>query len=149
MEKFIGNMDAKADAKGRVFVPVVFRRILHLAEETQLILRKNESQDCLTLFSKTQWEEELMQLRQKLNKWDAEQQGLFRHFSSQVEVMEMDGNGRILIPKKYLQMTGITHEVRFVGMYDSIELWNPDRLEKANLSLKDSQDSIKRFLVNT
>lgn len=141
-------MEAKADAKGRVFVPAVFRRILHLAEETQLVLRKDDFHDCLILYPKTQWDEELVQLRQKLNKWDAGQQRLFRHIASQVEVMEIDGNGRILIPKKYLQMTGITHEVRFLGMNDSIELWSPDRLEKVILSPEDLQDSINRFLAN-
>ena len=39
--RFLGNSEAKTDAKGRVFFPAVFRKQLQTAAEECLILRKD------------------------------------------------------------------------------------------------------------
>ena len=39
--QFLGNIDAKLDGKGRVFVPAQFRRLLEQSGETALVLRVN------------------------------------------------------------------------------------------------------------
>ena len=107
MIRFLGNIEAKADAKGRVFIPAQFRRQLQSGSEDKLIMRKDVFQDCLVLYPEEVWNEELDELRQRLNKWNANHQLIFRQFVSDVEIITMDGNGRILIPKRYLQITGI------------------------------------------
>ena len=48
---------------------------------------------------------------------------VLRQFLSYVEVLPIDGNGRILVPRRYLRMASIEQCVRFVGMDDTIELW--------------------------
>ncbi|NLZ73905.1 MAG: cell division/cell wall cluster transcriptional repressor MraZ, partial [Bacteroidales bacterium] len=50
MSHFLGNFEAKVDAKGRVFVPAVFRKLLQQKEEEWLVLRKDIFQDCLVLY---------------------------------------------------------------------------------------------------
>ena len=50
--RFLGNSEAKTDAKGRVFFPAVFRKQLQTAAEECLILRKDTYQDCLVLYLK-------------------------------------------------------------------------------------------------
>ncbi|MDD3727871.1 MAG: cell division/cell wall cluster transcriptional repressor MraZ, partial [Dysgonamonadaceae bacterium] len=37
MNQFLGNFEAKADAKGRIFVPAVFRKLLQLQDEEWLV----------------------------------------------------------------------------------------------------------------
>ena len=46
--QFIGNVEAKMDAKGRVFFPASFRKLLQA--EGRLIMRKDIYQDCLVLY---------------------------------------------------------------------------------------------------
>lgn len=46
MIRFLGNIEAKADAKGRVFIPAQFRRQLQAGSEDKLIMRKDVFQDC-------------------------------------------------------------------------------------------------------
>ena len=104
MIRFLGNIEAKADAKGRVFIPATFRKQLQIASEEKLIMRKDVFQDCLTLYPESVWNEELNELRSRLNKWNSKHQLIFRQFVSDVEVVTPDNNGRILIPKRYLQM---------------------------------------------
>jgi MraZ protein len=149
MERFIGNIDAKTDVKGRVFVPATFRKTLQSAGETSLILRMDVYKDCLVLHPKCQWENKLDQLRENLDEWDEEAQNTFRQFAYLVESVEMDASGRILIPKKYLQMANITNEVRFLGMGDCIELWNRGQLEKTLLSPEDFRANVRKFLTKS
>ena len=146
MDAFIGTVNAKTDVKGRVFVPASFRKILQLSGESRLILRKDVYQDCLVLSPEKIWKDELNALQERLNKWDEEEQHLFRQFSWLVETLELDSTGRILIPKKYLQMANISNTVCFVGMNHTIELWNPDLLAKSMMSVEDLKSRVKQFL---
>ena len=115
MIRFLGNIEAKTDTKGRVFIPAGFRKQLQAASEERLVLRKDVFQDCLILYPESVWFKTQNQLRQRLNKWNAKHQQIFRQFVSDAEIMIPDGNGRILLPKRYLQMAGIQGEVRFIA----------------------------------
>ncbi len=130
MLQFLGNIEAKTDAKGRIFVPAVFRKRLQGAEEEFLVLRKDIFQDCLVLYPGTVWENEIETLRSRLNRWNEEQQQVFRQFVLDAERIEMDASGRILIPKRYMVLVGIESEVRFLGVDNTIEIWAKEKLEK-------------------
>ncbi|MCC8188301.1 MAG: division/cell wall cluster transcriptional repressor MraZ [Bacteroides sp.] len=130
MIRFLGNIEAKADMKGRIFIPVQFRKQLQAASEERLIMRKDVFQDCLVLYPESVWNEKLNELRSRLNKWNATHQLIFRQFVSDVEIISPDSNGRILIPKRYLQITGIRSEVRFIGIDNKIEIWAREKTEQ-------------------
>jgi MraZ protein len=130
MLQFLGNMEAKADAKGRIFIPALFRKRLQSEGEEFLVLRKDIFQDCLVLYPGSVWEKEIGLIRSRLNKWDREQQQIFRQFLLDAERIEMDANGRILIPKRYLQMVSIEADVRFLGVDETIEIWAKEKLEQ-------------------
>ncbi len=130
MIQLLGNIEARTDAKGRVFIPAIFRKQLQVAEEERLVLRKDVFQDCLVLYPESVWFATQNQLRNRLSKWSAREQAIFRQFVSDAEVMTPDGNGRILLPKRYLQMAGIESDVRFIGMDDTIEIWAKERTEE-------------------
>lgn len=121
--RFLGHLEAKTDKKGRVFLPAVFRREMQTAGEERLVLRKDIFQPCLVLYPESVWNNQLDALRSKLNRWNKKHQQIFRMFVSDVELITLDGNGRFLIPKRYLKMANIQEEVRFIGMDDTIEIW--------------------------
>lgn len=127
--RFIGNIEARTDAKGRVFLPAVFRKELHASGEDSLVLRKDVFQSCLVLYPASVWNEQMDVLRSRLNRWNATHQQIFRQFVSDAEVMSIDANGRILLPRRYLAMAGITQSVRFIGMGDTIEIWSSEALQ--------------------
>ena len=134
MLQFLGNIEAKVDAKGRIFVPAIFRKQLQNHNEEYLVLRKDVFQDCLLLYPGTVWEKEIEFLRNRLNKWNKEQQQIFRQFVLDAERIEMDSSGRILMPKRYMQMADIDVEVSFLGVDSVIEIWSKENLEKPLLS---------------
>lgn len=128
--RFLGTIDSKADAKGRVFLPASFRKVLSTAGAERLVLRKDIFQRCLVLYPESVWNQMLDSLRARLNRWNRQDQMVFRQFVSDVEPVTLDGNGRFLIPRRYQQMAGIEGLVRFIGMDDAIEIWNGDVAEE-------------------
>jgi MraZ protein len=69
-------------------------------------------------------------LRSKLNRYNRQHQEILRQFVSDAERIELDGNGRFLIGKRYLQLAGIDRDVKFIGMDDTIEIWAAEKAEK-------------------
>ena len=128
--RFIGNIEAKSDSKGRVFLPAYFRRALQTVGNSKLMMRKDIFQECLVLYPEESWNKQLDALRSRLDRWNAHHQMIFRQFVADVEEINIDSNGRILIPKRYMKMAGIEQEVRFIGMDDTIEIWAKEKLEQ-------------------
>ena len=128
--RFLGNIEAKTDAKGRVFLPAAMRKVLQGAGEELLVMRKDVHQPCLVLYPESVWNCQMDEARARLNRWNSHEQELFRQFVMNVEFISLDGNGRFLIPKRYLQMAGIEQSVHFIGMGDCIEIWASQHVEK-------------------
>ena len=85
--RFLGNTEAKTDAKGRVFLPVAFRKVLQASGEESLVLCKDLHQPCLVLYPESVWNEQMDALRNRLSRWNAAHQQLFRQFVSDVELV--------------------------------------------------------------
>lgn len=128
--QFIGSSDAKVDSKGRVFLPANFRHVMQKAGEEAMVMRKDVFQDCLVVYPESVWRAQLTELRIRLNRWNRQEQQIFRQFSADAEVLTTDSNGRILLPRRYRELAGINMEVRFIGMDDTIEVWAREKVEK-------------------
>ena len=128
--RFLGNSEAKTDAKGRVFLPAVFRKQLQAASQECLILRKDTYQDCLVLYPENVWNEQM----------------IFRQFVSDVEVITLDGNGRFLIPKRYLKLAKIQQDVRFIGLDDTIEIWSKEIADKPFITPEDFGKELEEIM---
>ncbi len=144
--KFLGNIEAKLDAKGRVFIPATFRKQLQAAGEESLVLRKDVFQDCLVLYPESVWFGIQEQLRRRLNRWNNRQQTIFRQFVCDAEVVPLDGNGRILISGRYLALAGIQKDVRFIGMDDTIEIWAKEQTGQSFLSPEEFSRAMQDIL---
>ncbi|MDD2298708.1 MAG: division/cell wall cluster transcriptional repressor MraZ [Fermentimonas sp.] len=149
MLQFLGNIEAKADAKGRMFIPAGFRKRLLSEGESFLVLRKDIFQNCLVLYPGSVWENEINELRNKLSKWDREQQQIFRQFVLDAERLEMDANGRVLIPKRYLQMVSVETDVRFLGVDNTIEIWAKEELEKPLVEPDEFSSKLEELMGRT
>jgi MraZ protein len=134
MSFFIGNSDAKADAKGRIFIPSHYRKALPQGENARIAMRKDLHFDCLMLYPENVWNEYVESLKKNLNMWNPRDKMLLGQFSFDAVWLEIDSQGRVLIPKKYLQQIGAGNDVTFVGMVDSFALWAKDGFERSKLA---------------
>ena len=48
--RFLGNIEARTDSKGRVFLPATFRKVLQQEGVEHLVLRKDVHEKCLILY---------------------------------------------------------------------------------------------------
>ena len=145
--RLLGNIEAKVDAKGRVFLPAVFRKALQTAAEETLVMRKDVFQQCLVLYPESVWNTQMDLLRSHLNRWNRKHQEIYRQFVSDVELLTLDGNGRFLIPKRYLRMADISQEVKFIGMGDTIEIWSTALTEKPFMEPDDFGKALEEVMT--
>ena len=136
--RFFGDFPAKTDAKGRVFLPAAYRKVLAANGEEKLVMRRDLHQACLVLYPESLWNQMLDALRAKLNWWNREHHDIIRGFVADSEIVELDGNGRFLINKRKMNEVGINQEVRFLAVDDTIEVWDKDVFEQHLQSQKDS-----------
>lgn len=116
----VGNFLHNIDAKGRVFIPAKFR--LDLGSHFY-IYRSHDG--CIRAYGESEWNVVLEKLKSSTVKSNKLRR---RILSSTVEV-EMDTQGRILIPEELRKYALIIDKVRIVGMADWVEFWNPEKFE--------------------
>lgn len=128
----IGQFQAKLDSKNRVFLPAAFRRALQSrdsgseqSEEITVIIRRDFFENCLVIYPVDQWRSEVDKVRARLNRFDNAQQMVYRKMVSEALELSLDANGRILIPQGLLDKVGISQDILFVGMEQTIEVWSP------------------------
>lgn len=84
---------------------------------------------CIHVYTQEQWES-LMQKARRLNQFTKEERRAIRWLVGDYETVEMDKQGRILIPGHLAQYAGIKDRVYFVRMLDWFEIWDPETYEK-------------------
>lgn len=99
------------------------------------------------LYPGSVWEKEIEMLRGRLSRWDREQQQIFRQFVLDAERIEMDTSGRILIPKRYMQMVSIGSDVRFLGVDETIEIWAKEKLEQPLIDPDEFSSALQQLMA--
>lgn len=145
--RFLGNIEAKTDAKGRAFLPAIFRKVLQAGGDERLVLRKDVFQPCLVLYPESVWNEQMDALRTRLNRWNKQHQQVFRQFVSEVELLTLDGNGRFLLPKRYLCMAEIEQSIKFIGMGDTIEIWSNRKVEEQQMKPEEFGQALEELMI--
>ncbi len=146
--RFIGNIEAKTDAKGRVFLPAVFRKVLQASGEESLILRKDAFARCLVLYPKSVWNEQIDALSQRLSKWRAADRMVMRSYVDGAIEQTLDGNGRLLLPKRYLEYAEIEQNLKFIGVDNTIEIWRKDEDEKPFMEPEEFGKMLEQLMGN-
>ena len=136
MIRFIGEYNAKVDDKGRIVFPVAFKNIMPTDKVMQFVVRKDNFSDCLEMYTISEWERQSEEVRAKLNPTFNENHAKFwRAYMHNCAVVEPDAKlGRISIPKKLLELIGVTKEVIFSGNDYKIEIWAKEKFESSFIS---------------
>jgi MraZ protein len=139
---FSGRYDHTIDDKGRVSIPARFREILERDGLNRLYITNfiSEQGRCLELFPPSEWERVVGKIRQN-NSFDRNVQLFQTFYIGGAHDVQVDRQGRILIPPKLREFARLEHEVTFSAMIDRFQLWDRSTLEKvlsaAEESLKD------------
>jgi len=132
---FVGNYTIKTDAKNRIAIPSSFRKLLAKREETAFVLQKDIYQNCLVLYPLNEWKNQLERLRQSLNPYNPKHKRFKSQFLRNTAEVSIDNGGRILLPKRLMDLVNISKVVEVAGADSSIEIW--DKTEYDNYGLDD------------
>ncbi|WP_083243898.1 division/cell wall cluster transcriptional repressor MraZ [Formosa sp. Hel1_33_131] len=130
MNTLIGTYECKVDAKGRLMLPVAFKKQLASVTEKGFVLKRAVFQPCLELYPMQEWES-MMQNVNKLNRFKKKNNDFIRRFTAGVKSIDLDVSGRLLIPKDLVGFAGITKEIVVTSAVNIIEIWDKDKYEKA------------------
>jgi MraZ protein len=121
-----GTYPRTLDDKKRLVLPSRVRE--QLGEIAKLFVTRAQDQS-LGLYRP----QEMDQLAAKIDQAPATSQEMrifSRMFFANMEEVEVDRAGRILIPDRLLQYAGLKHEVVLVGIRDHLELWDAARWDQ-------------------
>lgn len=130
MVNFIGTYECKADAKGRFMMPSGIKKQLTPIIQDGFVLKRAVFQPCLELYPMAEWNK-LMEKLNGLNRFNRKHNDFIRRFTAGVKPVEVDANGRLLIPKDLIQFAGISKEVTVSSAVNIIEIWDKTKYEKA------------------
>ncbi|MGC4021358.1 MAG: division/cell wall cluster transcriptional repressor MraZ [Cyclobacteriaceae bacterium] len=127
MTFFTSEYECKLDAKGRLVLPSRIKSQLP-DDSRELVIRRGFEQ-CLIIYPLVEFKKVFSKIS-GLNEFNEENRKLQRNFLSGVVTVELDGNGRFLIPKNMLTYANIDKDVMLVGTGAKVEAWNPSIYEK-------------------
>lgn len=128
------------DIKGRVAVPVKFRERLSAGA---IITRGLDY--CLFMFSAKDWET-LAQKLTALPLSQANSRAFVRLMLAGAMDVELDKQGRVLIPDYLRQYANLKKEVVVAGLYNRIEIWDSDNWKQYKEKTEGASDEIAEKL---
>jgi MraZ protein len=140
-----GSFTAKIDDKSRLKIPRDFLKSIEETHGRELFVTSIDGA-CAHLYPMPVWIEIERQLGTQGLVRDPEVDRFFKHTSFYGQVIEIDNQGRVLIPPRLREQTGMAGEVDVVGSYDHLEVWNLERL-KADLAAAPFTDNDRRVVA--
>tara|TARA_B100000678_G_scaffold170163_1_gene141902 strand:- start:275 stop:718 length:444 start_codon:yes stop_codon:yes gene_type:complete len=132
MAFFTGEHECKLDAKGRLVLPSRLKSVLPKASKSSIIIRKGFEPN-LIIYSLHEFQNIYTRIN-SLNEFSSEQRKLKRNLFSSISQVDLDSNGRFLIPKNMIKHTKLKKDVILIGMGNIIEVWSPGLYNKNLIS---------------
>ena len=136
----IGEYTHSVDDKNRISLPSKFRK-----EIGKKVVITRGLDNCLFLYPLDQWETMSAKLSE-LGMTQADKRGFNRFLLSGASEVDVDSNGRILVPDYLKKFAGLSTKVAFAGVYDRVELWNDKRWDAYKKTIEKQADMLAEKL---
>lgn len=122
---FLGEYYVSFSGQGRLVVPKKIRELLGQAKGFTLT---KGFDDCLAGYKDDDWKKGTAELM-SVSVTDNQKNEFKRHFFSSAVTIEIDRQGRIVIPQSLLDYVGFQSlkEAVIIGVGDHFEIWEPRR----------------------
>ena len=140
IQMFRGASKVTLDAKGRMAVPTRYRDGI-AARSAGSLVATIDRDSCVLIYPMPDWEEmerRLMRLPGNKPAVRAYQRRIVGHAAE----MDMDGHGRILIPRELRDFAGLDRQAMLIGQGNKFELWDESRWSEW-LTAANSDDSLE------
>lgn len=141
---FRGSDPINMDAKGRMAIPTRYRALLSEICQGELVISIDMKSTCLTLSPLPEWKNFEAKVA-ALPALDDLGEMLSRFVIGQAKDIQLDANGRILIPSELREYAEIDKKLILVGRTQRLEIWAEDNW---NTEREKSQQNYRDMLGN-
>jgi MraZ protein len=129
MLNLIGEYECKPDAKGRVLLPSALKKQLATVLDKGFVLKRSVFNKCVELYPVDEWNDVMKQIN-TLNRFIKKNNDFIRLFTAGVKLQEVDGSGRILLPKDLKAFAGLEGSIVMSSSVNMIEIWDKETYEE-------------------
>lgn len=120
---FLGSHAITMDAKGRMAIPAKIRDALSSLCDGRLVITAHTEERCLLVYPEPQWADLLPKI-EALPNFNRKARMAQRLLLGYATPLEMDGNGRVLLPPPLRDYAGLEKKLLLVGQGKKLELWS-------------------------
>ena len=125
---FRGATKVTLDAKGRLAIPTRYRERIAASCDGQLVATVDRDY-CLLIYPFPDWEE-IEQKLVALPSLNKQARRLLRLMVGYATEIDIDGHGRILLPRELREFAGLGRQAILLGQGNKFELWDEERWNK-------------------
>jgi MraZ protein len=111
-------------------LPSALKKQLSPVLQDGFVIKRAVFQPCLELYPMKEWNG-LMQKVNKLNRFKKKNNDFIRLFTAGVKMVELDGSGRLLVPKDLTVFAGISKNIVVSSAVNIVEVWDKEKYEQA------------------
>lgn len=126
---FRGIAEISLDPKGRLAIPTKYREVLGELCRGQLVATIDIRDTCLRIYPLPVWQTLEAQL-EALPSTDPGVRRVQRLLLGYASDLEMDGNGRVLLPASLRKYAALDRKLVLVGMGKKFELWSEENWQQ-------------------
>lgn len=126
MDRFVSNFTLRLDSKGRVSIPAPFRSVLTRDGFEGLYCYPTLDRPALDAGGNALLAE-IEALIARFPPYSTERERFALALYGTSEVLQMDGEGRVVLPEALKTHAGITQAAAFVGLGSKFQIWEPNR----------------------
>ncbi len=137
---FQGSHAINMDAKGRIAVPAKYRESLADNCGGRIVMTAHTQDKCVLIYPETEWAQILPKIEAlpTFNKAALRAQRLLIGYACS---LELDGNGRVLVPPTLRDYAGLEKKLMLVGLGKKFELWSEDAFQ-SSIDEQDAGDGL-------
>lgn len=128
MLNLLGEYDCKLDAKGRLMMPSGLKKQLQDVVREGFVINRDLFEKCLVLYPMKEWNRVSAEIG-TLNRFVRKNVLFIRRFNNGATQVDLDSNGRVLIPSSLSSYAEMKKELKVIGNGDRIELWSKGNYE--------------------
>jgi MraZ protein len=128
MPDFRGTENYNIDDKARLLIPARFRKKLTDQKHGSVLILMKTPEGAIEVYEPDAWKS-VQEKIDKLSEFNATEKRLKTYYNMNTDETELDKQGRITLPKRFLTECAIEKEVTLIGGGNKIEIWSPEKLK--------------------
>lgn len=141
---FLSTATNRVDAKRRVSLPAAFRDLLEGEPARAVYCFPSLDHPAIEGITPTRMDQ-LVDLVDELGPYSEEGQALAKGVLARAHKLDVDDDGRVLLPESLMAHAGIADRATFVGLGRRFEIWSPEAHAAQDIDKPMAKEALSRL----